>query len=156
MSNIITFLLLITAISIGISHLLKLIKTRLNIVFHHGIPVNLLTVHHWTEPIEKCLDLEVVGESNYQLDIGKIINSANLMAYLIPENNNPYDKNAVRIEINHLIVGYLDRDDAIQFRKLLKKRNLADNITSCKASITGGHKKNEVTLDYGIELDLSS
>ncbi len=107
-------------------------------------------------PATKTVALEVVGESKYQSALRKLArDDADLTAHLIPEPLNPYDSNAVRIAINSLTVGYLARDDAEDFGRLLQERGLAGRVTSCSAWLTGGHElSNGEMASYGVELDL--
>lgn len=106
--------------------------------------------------------LEVVGESNYQNNIKKLITkhdntgiNQECIAILIPENDNKYDKNAVRIDVDELTVGYLSRNDAIIFRELLKANNLENQITICNATINGGFvMDNNKKASYGIFLKI--
>lgn len=105
---------------------------------------------------------EVVGESHYRTNLKKLAGkhgdesiNKECIATLIPENDNQYDKNAIRIDIEGLTVGYLSRHDAILFRELLKANNESDQITTCKAVITGGFKlENNKRADYGVFLSM--
>lgn len=107
-------------------------------------------------------DLEVVGESNYQNSLRKISNDATetrllptYTAILFPENNNKFDKMAVRVDINGMTVGHLSREDARDYRELLKRKGIAGKITSCDASLTGGFIKDDGTrASYGVCLDI--
>ena len=69
-------------------------------------------------------ETEIVGESNYQANIECYCtpgdSNIELTADLILENDNPHDKNAVMVEIGGRTVGYLSRQDAKLYRKLLK------------------------------------
>ncbi|RYP81226.1 hypothetical protein EKO23_23860 [Nocardioides guangzhouensis] len=67
-------------------------------------------------------DLEVVGESRYQEHLRSICGGdpANkvlqaVTAVLVPEPDNPYDSNAVCVQIEGAVVGYLPRDVAAQY-----------------------------------------
>ncbi len=73
-----------------------------------------------------------------------------LTAHLIPDNNNPYDSNAVRIDISNRTIGYLNREQALSFRRRLDEKALANQITTCYAIITESseeNEKNNVKLD---------
>jgi hypothetical protein len=110
---------------------------------------------------------EVVGESNYQAALDKI--AANheydseefrekkhtpITAYLVPESDNPYDDKAIRVDIDGLCVGYLNKQNARIFRRRLGAKKLSGQITCCSACITGGHTVNSKTFSYGIVLDI--
>lgn len=107
-------------------------------------------------------DCEVVGESNYQAALkklkGKVKDTRSLSpfkAFLIPENSNKYDKLAVRVDINGMTVGYLSKEDAREYRKLLKKKKISNLPTSCDAALTGGFVKNGGSLaSIGVCLDI--
>lgn len=107
-------------------------------------------------------DLEVVGESNYQNSLKKISGNATetrflpaFTAILFLENNNKFDKMAVRVDIDEMTVGYLSREDAREYRKLLKRKGIAGKATSCDAALTGGFIKDDGTrASYGVCLDI--
>lgn len=112
-------------------------------------------LHLWEETGNARIHFEVVGESNYQHNISPLEDRDDLIAVLVPEKNNPYDKNAVRVEIDRKTVGYLSRDDAVSFRGKLKRKSMTGQATKCKAYITGGHMKNGQKMSYGVELDFT-
>lgn len=63
---------------------------------------------------------EVVGESNYQPALRAIQASKDKpfhRARLVPEDTNPYDDHAVRVDVAGHTVGYLSRADARRWRK---------------------------------------
>lgn len=111
-------------------------------------------IHLWEKNKYIHSGFEVVGESYYQDNIERVSYRKTLLAKLIPDNNNQYDSNAVRIEIDNLTVGHLSRECAIQFRAFLVNNGLNEtDITSCFASIIGGHTKAGRKTSYGIVLD---
>lgn len=63
-------------------------------------------------------DLDIVGESFSQDAIEKFWTGSDvtLDAVLIPENDNPHDRMAVRVEIEGAQVGHLSRETARQYR----------------------------------------
>jgi hypothetical protein len=76
-------------------------------------------------------------------------------ARLILENNNPGDKNAVRVEIRGRQVGYLMPEAAIQFRRELKARNMPKANGQCQAAIRGGWASSDGRKgSYEVWLDL--
>lgn len=116
---------------------------------------------HWESLGE--FEFEVVGESFYQSALGALaspydeinLKKAIFKALLVPDNNNKYDKLAVRVDINGLTVGHLSKDDARSFRKRLSSKKLSKSITSCDAQITGGFVlKNGERAHFGVILDL--
>ncbi|PXW88201.1 hypothetical protein C8R34_10813 [Nitrosomonas sp. Nm84] len=78
-----------------------------------------------------------------------------LQTHLIPDNDNPYDSGAVRVDINNRTVGYLNREEARSFRRRLDERKLSNQITTCNAIIVGG-EVNRKTLNYDVKLDIES
>lgn len=122
-------------------------------------------IYEWPEQEDYDFDFEIVGESHYQSAISKIYQTwaeeqgnksiLPLDAYLIPEDNNPYDNKAVRVDINQFTVGYLSREDARSFRRRLGAKKLSGQITKCKAIITGGFELEDgSTASYGVALDM--
>ncbi len=115
---------------------------------------------HW--PSLGNFDFEVVGESNYQPalrsaagDHGDKPPSGQYIAKLVPENDNQFDKLAVRIDINNLTVGYMSKEDARSFRRRLSAKKLGGKITTCDAAITGGYlMKDGSRANYGACLDI--
>ena len=68
-------------------------------------------------------DLEVVGESNYQDTLWRVVGGrttervrVETQAMLVAEPNNPHDANAISVRIDGATVGYLCRDDARAYR----------------------------------------
>ena len=90
--------------------------------------------------------------SNPRKDSDSKINT--LIAYLIPDNDNPYDSSAIRVDIHDRTVGLLNREQAHSFRCRLDERGLSNRITTCNAIITGGDEVNGKILDYGVRLDI--
>lgn len=68
---------------------------------------------------------EVVGESHYVKALARTFKSGNkqnknrsyVVVTLNPENDNPYDKNAIAIVGEFGVLGYLSRDDAVLYRQ---------------------------------------
>lgn len=123
----------------------------------HGIPAS---AHEWPETGE--FDFNIVGESHYQRNIAAIAGEHGpdgpdviTTAHLIPESDNAYDNNAVRVDIEGRTVGYMSRDDAKSFRGRLRRNKMSNKPTTCKATIMGGHLMvNGEKASYGILLDI--
>lgn len=75
------------------------------------------------------------------------------IAHLIPDNNNPYDNSAIRVDIHDRTVGLLNREQARSFHRRLDEKGLSNRITTCNAIITGGEMNGKI-LDYGVKLDI--
>ena len=59
-------------------------------------------------------------------------------AWLILEDKNPQNENAVRVEIRGKQVGYLSAEDAIRYRQQLLARDKPNAKGQCQAVIKGG------------------
>lgn len=105
-------------------------------------------------PIEYFFN--IVGEQSYQANLRKIAGPkqerskyVEVMARVVSEPFNAYDKNAVKIEINGLTVGYLSRDDA----KLLAGKVINQTVP---ALINGGWLDDNSEGSYGVKLGIQS
>lgn len=116
---------------------------------------------HWESLGE--FEFEIVGESFYQSELAALaspyddtsLGNAVFKAVLVPDDNNRYDKLAVRVDINGLTVGHLSKDDARSFRRRLSSKKQSRAVTSCDAIITGGFvKKDGSQANFGVRLDL--
>lgn len=103
-------------------------------------------------------NFEAVGESNYQIALTALMpeeaktenkHRAYFTSSLIIENNNPYDKNAIAIEILGAKVGYIPKNENKAVKKLLNSIDSNRTSFSCPACIIGGNDKN-----YGVWLDV--
>lgn len=116
--------------------------------------------HEWPRLGE--FDFEVVGESFYQKAIKKIAGDhgddpaqIETTALIVPDDQNPHDEKAVRIDIDGMTVGHMIRQDARSFRRRLASKKLGPAITSCHALIVGGYKMKDGTrASYGVQLDI--
>lgn len=112
------------------------------------------------EPLEMKFSeaVEVVGESNYQPALlaaagGKTPDGAaktEHIAVLVPEPFNPYDKNAVRVEIRGRLVGYVPKAKARELTAMIRE---ARAPVGCRARITGGWDRGDGdTGSFGVVL----
>lgn len=100
--------------------------------------------------------VDVVGESNYQRALARITGgrtpdgvNIDTTATLIPEPSNPYDPNAVRVDIAGQTVGYLDRSAAVTYRQRGGKRS------QCRATINGGWDRGDGDAGhFGVRVQL--
>jgi rubrerythrin len=106
--------------------------------------------------------LEVVGESHYQEALWNIAGGSrgdrvrfDTHAVLVPEPNNEYDPNAVKILIEGNLVGYLSREDAASYRPgLLSLMNSSVNgLVALNAAIVGGGQRADGYGMLGVFLD---
>jgi hypothetical protein len=105
---------------------------------------------------------DVVGEIHYQEILESICGGRTkkghrleVEAYLVPENDGPYGRNAVRVYIQGLTVGYLHWKSAPIFREQMKETGVAGAAAKCNAIIVGGW--DHATGDrgyFGVRVDL--
>jgi hypothetical protein len=101
--------------------------------------------------------LRVVGESFYDSNLRELCGPAEdhmrqfaKTAILTLENENPYDRNAVRVDVDGLTVGHLSRSDAKRFRAAHAGRGRSQ--FSCPALLIS--LRGDTDSDYGVRLDL--
>lgn len=97
----------------------------------------------------------VVGVSFYQAALGKICGNKREMivrAKIVPEENNPYDSNAIRVEIEGEIVGHLSRENALKWHGKMISEGFSDALT-CPAKI-GWDRAFTEEGSYGVWLDV--
>jgi hypothetical protein len=105
---------------------------------------------------------QVVGESNYQdtleyLNGGRSDESAEteIRALVVPDPSNPHDSNAVRIQVQGRLVGYLGRADAARYQRELSNLKLSGQTLACEAMIRGGWIRDDGDYGhFGIFLDI--
>lgn len=104
-------------------------------------------------------DLKVVGESHYEENLYDLCGPATehmrqlaKTAVLTLETNNPYDRNAVRVDIDGLTVGHLSRTDAAWFRQMCGAPS--GSRFACEAVIVS--LRGSAACDYGVRLDIES
>lgn len=107
-------------------------------------------------------DVQIVGESKYQSELRLVDEDTEtedrvFLARLVPEPQNPYDSNAIRIDaiskrrIGGMTIGYLARDVAITYKDAAALLTAGKHIGVCWAKLTGGmHGKR----NYGVVLAL--
>ena len=92
--------------------------------------------------------LEIVGEAGYQDALWAICGAPKghrvqheIVAVLIPESDNPYDPNAIAVQIDGCTIGYFGRDNAAKYRPglldLMKRSG--GNVALNGVIIGGGH-----------------
>lgn len=105
----------------------------------------------------ETFEVEAVGESNYQDALWRAVRNhepyergyrASARATLLPEPSNPYDKNAIQVLIEDRLVGYLSREEAIDYKSIV-----GDGI-SCDSLICGGFQTSSGRASLGVWLDL--
>lgn len=106
--------------------------------------------------------IDAVGESKYKRNIGSIEGRQTeeghekiVDAMLVLEDSNPYDNQAVQVQIRGKVCGYLSRDEARQYRAALKRAGHPKLNAKVKAMIVGGWDRGDGdTGHFGIRIDL--
>ena len=98
----------------------------------------------------------IVGEQSYQNNLKKIAGPKEeeskffeCYAKVSSEPFNQYDKNAIKVEINGFLVGYLSRGEAAKLAGKVVNKNVP-------AVIDGGWKDKESTGSYGVKLAINN
>lgn len=107
-------------------------------------------------------EIDIVGESHYQSAIERICGGRSddsadkyVTARLVLEDDNKYDNNAVRVDIEGQTVGYLARNLAKEYRKRLIDAGHPRLLGVCKAVIVGGWDRGgDNRGHFGVKLDL--
>ena len=107
---------------------------------------------------------EVVGESHYQKALERIAGGRSedgaehdCIAVLVPEPQNKHDRNAIRVDIDGMTVGYLSRSDARDLGKVLRGKGLGGAILTVNAMIVGGWDRGGGDRGhFGVRLDIPS
>jgi hypothetical protein len=102
-----------------------------------------------------------VGESYYQGALSRICGGHNrdghrfeCEAHLIPEPDNPYDINAVKVVVQGLHVGHLSREDAVRFHEEMALAGQPGGAR-CAARLDGGWRTNQHDEgSFGIRLGI--
>lgn len=106
--------------------------------------------------------LDVVGESYYQVALESICGGRSnsyeeriVEAILIHEDDNPYDNQAISINIHGKKVGHLSRSDARKYRKEMERAGYPGITATCSAMIVGGWDRGGGDQGhFGVKLDL--
>ena len=100
--------------------------------------------------------VDVVGESFYAAALDAVSSGVDgqtqIWADLVAEDDNPYDPNAVRVEIDGQQVGHLSREFAPVFRPDALRLREMGLIGRCAATINGNARRKI----FGIVLDLAA
>ena len=87
--------------------------------------------------------INVAGESHYQDALHEIAGESEgevrleTTAALIPEPTNPHDPNAIRVEIDGKLVGYLPREKAVAYGPLVNEPAERGRTAVCEAMVAG-------------------
>lgn len=91
-------------------------------------------------------EISVVGEARYQVHLescsgGRTETGARMplvTAELIAEPDNPYDRNAIRVDVGGGCVGYIAREETGRFHPVLRSLSAEGRRATCRAWLTGG------------------
>ncbi|MBY0566484.1 MAG: HIRAN domain-containing protein [Hyphomonadaceae bacterium] len=118
------------------------------------------------------MDLEITGPGQFAVDVvgvsrrqdvlaavverhGRSGRTVTVDAILVLEDSNPHDANAVRVEIDGALIGYLSRDNARRCRADLAAAGQPRATVRCKARIVGGFETSDgERAHFGVRLDL--
>lgn len=88
--------------------------------------------------------INVAGESHYQQALRDLCGGdpqqpvrREFEALLVPEPDNAFDPNAVRVEIGGRLVGYLPRDEAVAYGPTLSALERRGRQGACEALVSG-------------------
>lgn len=98
--------------------------------------------------------VEVVGESYYAAALDGIADDGQTQVWadLVVEDDNPYDPNAVRVEIDGQKVGHLSREIAPTYRPVGLRLRQLGFVGRCAATINGSERRKL----FGVVLDLAA
>jgi len=108
--------------------------------------------------------VSVVGESAYQGTLERIgggrtidgVRERDHQAVLLPEPDNRYDPNAVRVAVlPEGVIGYSKRADAVAYRPAIDRLAAIGMLTACRASLSGGWDRSGDRGFIGVRLHLA-
>jgi hypothetical protein len=107
--------------------------------------------------------LEAVGESHYQAALEQIAGARGpdgvdktVDATLVYEDSNPYDSDAIRVEIAGVTIGYLSREHAREYRRQMAGAGHTGITAVCAANIRGGwYRSDDDQGNFGVRLDVA-
>lgn len=110
----------------------------------------------------KRYSVDIVGESHYQGALSAICGGPTEEGYkkiveatLILEDSNPHDDKAVRVEIEGMTVGHLNRENARAYRRRLETVGQGGFKANCSAMIVGGWDRGGKDKgNFGLKLDI--
>lgn len=102
---------------------------------------------------------EVVGERDRQAalaEVASLVDGAvtrhDVVAVLVPEPTNRFDRNAVRVEVFGRLVGYLAPDDAAEISPVLLDLHRSGRVVATEAEIVGDVGRSGARPSIGIVL----
>jgi hypothetical protein len=100
---------------------------------------------------------EVVGESRYFRELRKLAGATSTgeretTAVLVPEPDNKYDPNAIRVSIEGHMVGYLPREVAESYQAPLRSVNHAGQTAACLARLWWSRERDDFIASVSLDL----
>ena len=88
------------------------------------------------------LFIRVVGTSHYQEALRAIAGDGdvrrNTIATLVAEPDNPHDANAIAVQVDDRLVGYLARDENRRWQEVVQLLGQNGHLAATEARISGG------------------
>ena len=105
---------------------------------------------------------DIVGESHYQDELEEICGGRTedsqrleVEARIIHEDDNPHDDQALRVDVEGLTVGYIDRKNARNIRGQFVEAGMPGIEAVCAAIVVGGWDRGGSDRGhFGVKLDL--
>ena len=117
----------------------------------------------FTWPTRGEFDFELVGAEYYQAELqhlvdnhrGEQLDGLPLTAMLIPEDGNPSDGTAVRVDVEGLTVGYLSLVDSKGYHRRMTELKQRVRPTACAALLIAyPTQKSGTDIQHRVKLDL--
>ncbi len=104
----------------------------------------------------------MVGEASYRETIERIVgrqpsgHKVIINAVLVAEPANPYDVNAIAVQVDSRTVGYLSRADALRYKPVMDWARQQGFIPCVRADIDGGWRQDDGSwADFGVRLNVA-
>lgn len=81
-----------------------------------------------------------------------------LFPVIVPEPNNPHDRNALRVDINGVKVGYISREENVAIAQILRNGNctISATIKGGEVRMVGEDFVEKMDRDFQVELEIVS
>ena len=106
------------------------------------------------------VQVDVVGESRYQDALAELAGPHKKSGTLVPvvallsrEPEHPHDKNAVRVDVGEVTVGYIEKTNARQIQPLMQRLEQAGHPAWVRGWIVGGWDDDPGVRNYRLRID---
>lgn len=104
----------------------------------------------------------IVGEARHQDYLEELACGRNdrgcvvqyIVAELVREPDNPYDADAVRVDVGGREVGYIPRDETLDFHDAIASFWSRGELATCRATLVGGWNRSGDRGHIGVSLDV--